>query len=123
MVLAEAGLSYLWSKILTKIEENTGSPITNPFTEEDRKKLDAIDMAQINLELSSLSSRITTLESKNIIVKATYYEFPNIGQSNCFYVDTANGTLYIWDELNYIYNPIKSEQQKIDIINGGNANG
>lgn len=123
MVLTESGLNYLWGKILNKIGESTADLNKNIFTDEYKQKLDSINIGEISSELSSLASRITSLESQDIIVKTTYYEFPNIGKNNCFYVDTANGKLYIWDELKCSYTQIKSGAETFDIINGGNANG
>lgn len=119
MVLTESGLNYLWGKIVNKIGETT----VNAFTDEYKQKLDSINIEEVNKELSVLASRLATLESQDIIVKTTYYEFPNIGKPNCFYVDTTNGNLYIWDDLKCSYSQIKSGAETFDIINGGNANG
>jgi len=63
-------------------------------------------------------------ESKGSLVqKASYIEFPNLGNSTFIYVDTSTEKMYRWDdnELKYytIGSTSNSDWHDIEIINGG----
>lgn len=54
--------------------------------------------------------------------KASYFDFPNVGSDGTFYVDVGAGSTYIWDTDTNTYVCIGKDYEKIQTINGGNAN-
>lgn len=67
-------------------------------------------------EIDKLFAEVLTLK------KDSYFDFPNIGESLTLYVDVGAGSTYIWDEDTNTYVCIGKDYEKIQTINGGNAN-
>lgn len=69
-----------------KVDKVAGKGLsTNDFTDADKQKLDKIESY---LEFS------------------TYAEFPNIGSPDTLYVDTAHDCMYIWNDIDKVYDSI-----------------
>ena len=57
----------------------------------------------------------------------TYLELPSVGDANCIYKVGDEKALYQWNTMEAKYEPLSNgegfDPSKINLINGGNANG
>ena len=67
-------------------------------------------------EIHELFSTIVTLK------RDSYFNFPNVGHEGTMYVDISTGSTYVWDNESMSYWCIGRDYEKIQQINGGNAN-
>lgn len=75
-------------------------------------------------ELTYYDKKIKELissESKNVVEKQNYLSFPSVGDSNLFYIDTENNSVYRWDGNEIKYFCIGKNYENIDVISGGTS--
>lgn len=56
-----------------------------------------------------------------VLLKSTYFDFPNVGENNVLYVDESDSATYVWNEENATYTCIGRDFTNINIIDGGDA--
>lgn len=67
-------------------------------------------------EVHNLFGEVVTMK------KQSYYDFPNVGDASMLYIDLDAGSTYVWDTFTNTYICIGKDYEKINSINGGNAN-
>lgn len=107
-----------------KPEYNLAGSINAAIIEDIVMYDDIVNLPKINSVVISGDLSLEDLGISQVISKKSYLEFPNIGNSNNLYVDTTTDTLYRWDNKNLKYYPFSNTPDiRIDIIDGGKANG
>ena len=101
------------------------------LTDKQIYDLNNMNVAAQNVRLGDLLSILLEGggggDGTNLVYRASYLNFPNVGDENNLYIDTTSNTVYRWDDEGLKYYMIGSSIQNIintlEIINGGNANG
>lgn len=122
------------SKVLT----NAGTYITLPqtdnnYTNVDKDKLSGIAAgAQVNtIERIVFNGTEVPINNKAAIITedyqvrqyASFDNFPNMGNPKWLYLDKEKGVTWRWDDAALLYYITGADYTKIDVINGGIANG
>lgn len=63
----------------------------------------------------------TGVPAASLLRYGSYLEFPNVGQANALYLDTAANKLYRWNGNDLHYYAVGTDYNDIKIIDGGNA--
>ena len=66
-------------------------------------------------------------DEEEVVCTDTYLDLPNVGNANCIYKVGDEKALYQWNATDEKYEPLSNggdfDPSKINLINGGNANG
>lgn len=82
----------------------------------------AANIKELAKIVEDLSNRVGILENERVVIeRGSYFEFPNVGDINCLYVDIEAGETYAWDERINSYQCIGTSSEKIELIYGGGA--
>lgn len=86
------------------------------------------DAKTIGDKIAEINQKIDNIQvgegQKEVFNFSTHFDFPSIGSVDCIYKAYKEKKTYQWNEEKLIYEPLnEGSNEKITLINGGNADG